>query len=103
MNTIITTRIFDASEYLGNDTDKAEFAEISFETDADFSILAGSVYTIARAIGMSVLAEKTGMDRKELYNILNNYQCPEIERLKDVLKKIAASYKEQANDQTGIN
>ena len=57
---------FDAAEYLDNDEAVQVFMADAFET-ADTAYIAHALGVVARAKGMSQIAEETGLSREQLY------------------------------------
>jgi probable addiction module antidote protein len=60
---------FDITEYLEDDQAIAEYLTIVLEED-DPAALAQALGTVARARGMTEIAEKTGLGREALYKAL---------------------------------
>ncbi len=70
-----TTR-FDLADYLDSEEMIAEYLNTVLE-DGDSSDLIVAIGHIARAIGMTKIAEKTGMSRPSLYKALSEGAKPE--------------------------
>ncbi|MCE5209385.1 MAG: putative addiction module antidote protein [Chloroflexi bacterium] len=66
----ITTSLWDASEHLETDEDMVMYLEAAFE-DGDPALISAVLGDIARAKGMSQIAEKTGLGRTSLYKALS--------------------------------
>lgn len=58
--------VFDPAEFLDNKEAFEVYMEEAFET-GDASFIAKSLGVVARAKGMSDIAEKTGLSREQLY------------------------------------
>jgi probable addiction module antidote protein len=72
----ITTSLWDASEHLETDEDMVLYLEAAFE-DGDPALISAVLGDIARAKGMSQIAEKTGLGRTSLYKALSPEGHPE--------------------------
>ncbi|KAE9527991.1 addiction module antidote protein [Testudinibacter aquarius] len=79
------TRVFDAARYLKNDEMIALFLKETLETGTTSDFIQ-ALNTVARAKGMTDLAEKTGIGRESLYKTLSS----EKPRLDTVFKIIHA-------------
>jgi len=62
----IELREFDASAYLDNDEVIAEYLTAALE-DGDPDVFLAAVGSVAKARGMSAIAESTGLGRESLY------------------------------------
>lgn len=67
----IKTREFDAARYLKNEEMMAAYLESVLE-DGSSEEFIQALNTVARAKGMSELAEKTGIGRESLYKTLSS-------------------------------
>jgi len=67
---MITTTLWDASEHLETDEDMVMYLEAAFE-EGDPALISAVLGDIARAKGMSQIAEKTGLGRTSLYKALS--------------------------------
>lgn len=81
------TRRWDAAEHLKSDADRAAYLEAALE-DGDPALVAAALGDIARAIGMSGVAKRTGLGRESLYKSLSPDGNPEIATVLKVLKAI---------------
>jgi probable addiction module antidote protein len=59
-------KIFEASDYLNNDAEIAEFLSISLE-DPNADVFLRALQEVAKARGMSQLARDAGINRESLY------------------------------------
>ncbi len=82
----ITTSLWDASEHLETDEDIVMYLEAALE-DGNPALISAVLGDIARAKGMSQIAEKTGLGRTSLYKALSPEGHPD---LATVLKVINA-------------
>ncbi len=78
------TRAFDAAEYLDSPEMIAEYLTEALETD-DEAFIAKAIGTVARARGMSAVAEAAGVSRENLYRALSGDTRPEFETIRKVL------------------
>ena len=67
---------FDAAEYLDSPEMIAAYLNEAFESE-DASAIAVAIGTVARARGMSAVAEKAGLSRENLYRALGGEAKPE--------------------------
>lgn len=74
---------FDASEYLRDEEDVAEYLTAVLE-DGDPALLAAALGDIARARGMSEIARKTGIAREALYRALRPGTSPRFDTISKV-------------------
>ena len=83
----MATTKFEIADYLESNEMIAEYLNTVLEegNSADLTIAIGHV---AKAIGMSKIAEKTGMSRPSLYKALSNGAKPQFETIMKVLKAI---------------
>ncbi|WP_439290805.1 addiction module antidote protein [Lonepinella koalarum] len=81
----IKTREFDAARYLKNEEMMAAYLAMALEEGSPEEFVQ-ALNTVARAKGMSELAEKSGIGRESLYKTLSS----EKPRFDTILKIIAA-------------
>jgi len=81
-----TTR-FDIADYLDSEEMIAEYLNTVLE-DGDSSDLIIAIRHIAKSIGMTKIAEKTGMSRPSLYKALSDGAKPQFGTIMKVLKAI---------------
>ena len=83
----MATTKFEITDYLESNEMIAEYLNTVLEegNSADLTVAIGHV---AKAIGMSKIAEKTGMSRPSLYKALSNGAKPQFETIMKVLKAI---------------
>ena len=83
----MATTKFDIEDYLDNEEMIAEYLNTVLE-DGDSSDLIVAIGHIAKAIGMTKIAEQTGMSRPSLYKALADGAKPQFETIMKVLKAI---------------
>jgi probable addiction module antidote protein len=81
------TSRFDIADYLDSEEMIAEYLNTVLE-DGDGSDLIVAIGHIAKSIGMTKIAEKTGMSRPSLYKALSNGAKPQFATIMKVLKAI---------------
>jgi probable addiction module antidote protein len=75
---------FDAADYLNSPQVIADYLSEAFET-GDESFIAEALGTVARAKGMSAIADETGLSREGLYRSLSSEGRPELATAMKVL------------------
>lgn len=73
----IKTRVFDAAVYLDSEEAIAEYLTAALET-GDASFIADALGVVARAKGMTRIAENAGLGRESLYKSLREDANPEL-------------------------
>jgi probable addiction module antidote protein len=73
----IKTRVFDAAAYLDDEEAIAEYLTAALET-GDASFIADALGVVARAKGMTRVAEDAGLGRESLYKALREGANPEL-------------------------
>ena len=81
------TTTFDISDYLDSEEMIAEYLNSILE-DGDSSDLIVAIGHVAKAIGMTKIAEKTGMSRPSLYKALSDGSKPQLATIMKVLEAI---------------
>jgi probable addiction module antidote protein len=81
------TTKFDIADYLDSEEMIAEYLNTVLE-DGNSSDLIVAIGHIARSIGMTNIAKKTGMSRPSLYKALSDGAKPQFETIMKVLKAI---------------
>ncbi len=83
----VTTRKWDASEYLDSPEMIHEYLKASFaEGDSDQLLIA--IGNVAKAQGMSEIARKTHLSRQNLYKALTPGSAPKFETVKKVVEAL---------------
>jgi probable addiction module antidote protein len=83
----IKLREFDASAYLDNDEVIAEYLTAALE-DGDPDVFLAAVGNVAKARGMSAVAESTGLGRESLYKALAPGAKPRYDTVLKVLQSL---------------
>lgn len=81
------TSKFDIADYLDNNEMIAEYLNAALEEGSDSEIVT-AIGHIAKAIGMSKIAEETGMSRPSLYKALSEGSKPQFSTIMKVLKAV---------------
>jgi probable addiction module antidote protein len=81
------TTKFDISDYLDDNEMVAEYLNTVLE-DGDASDVIAAIGHIAKAIGMTKIAEETGLSRPSLYKALNQDSKPQFDTIFKVLKAV---------------
>jgi probable addiction module antidote protein len=89
---------FDAAEYLDSPEIIAAYLTEAFESD-DPSAIVMAVGAVARARGMSTVAEKTGLSRENLYRALGGDAKPEFGTVLKVLRALEIDLIAQPHDE----
>ena len=84
---MITTSLWDASEHLETDEDMVMYLEAAFE-DGDPALISAVLGDIARAKGMSQIAEETGLGRTSLYKALSPEGHPDFATVLKVINAL---------------
>ncbi|MBU0480268.1 MAG: putative addiction module antidote protein [Proteobacteria bacterium] len=83
----VTTRKWDASEYLDNPEMIHEYLKAAFE-EGDSELLMVAIGNVAKAKGMSEIANKTQLSRQNLYKALSPNSSPKFETVKKVVEAL---------------
>ncbi|WP_291115618.1 addiction module antidote protein [Flavobacterium sp. UBA6135] len=83
----MNTTKFDIADYLDNKEMIAEYLNIVLEEGNDADII-NAIGHVAKAIGMTKIAEETGMSRPSLYKALSDGAKPQFATIMKVLKAI---------------
>ena len=83
----IKLREFDASAYLDNEEIIAEFLTAALE-DGDPEVFLAAIGQVAKARGMSAIAESTGLGRESLYKAFAPGAKPRYETVQKVLQSL---------------
>ena len=81
------TSKFDIADYLNNKEMIAEYLNVVLEEGDDTEIVS-AIGHIAKAIGMTKIAEETGMSRPSLYKALSEGSKPQFSTIMKVLKAV---------------
>jgi len=86
------TSKFDIADYLDSNEMIAEYLNEVLE-DGDDSAMVTAIGNIAKAIGMTKIAEKTGLSRPSLYKALSEGSKPQFSTIMKVLKAVGGQVK----------
>jgi probable addiction module antidote protein len=78
---------WDAADHLETAADIAAYLEAAFE-DGDPALIGHALGTVARARGMSEIAQRTGMGRQSLYKALSANGHPEFNTVLNVVRAL---------------
>lgn len=84
------TSQFDITDYLDNDEMIAEYLNTALE-DGDEKALIVAIGHVAKAIGMTKIAEETGLSRPSLYKALSEDSKPQFSTILKVLRAIGGN------------
>lgn len=83
----MNTSKFDIVDYLDNNEMIAEYLNTVLEEGNDSDIIV-AIGTVAKAIGMTKIAEETGLSRPSLYKALSEGAKPQFATIMKVLKAV---------------
>lgn len=75
---------FDAAAYLNSEEDRLAYLQAALEEN-DPQALMQALFTLARAKGMSNLAQQTGISRASLYKSLSHDRKPRFETITKII------------------
>ncbi|MCO6482994.1 MAG: putative addiction module antidote protein [Flavobacteriales bacterium] len=90
------TSRFDVADYLDNDELIAEYLNSALE-DGDEAAIITAIGNIAKAMGMSKIAEQTGLSRPSLYKALSEGAKPQFATVLKVLRAIGGNLQINTN------
>jgi probable addiction module antidote protein len=88
----IKTIPWDSAAYLKTDEDIAHYLEAAFE-DGDPALVAAALGDVARAKGMSQIAQAAGLGRESLYKALSPDGNPEFTTVLKVMRALGLKLK----------
>lgn len=88
----IKTLPWDSAAYLKTDDDIAHYLEAVFE-DGDLALITHALGVVARAKGMSQIAQAAGLGRESLYKALSPDGNPELATVLKVLRALGLKLK----------
>ncbi len=88
----IKTIAWDSAAYLKTDEDIAQYLEAVFE-DGDPILVAAALGDVARAKGMSEIAQAAGLGRESLYKALSPEGNPEFATVLKVMRALGLKLK----------
>ena len=83
----VTTRKWDASEYLDSPEIIHEYLKAAFE-EGDSELLITAIGNVAKAQGMSEIARKANLSRQNLYKALSPDSSPKFDTVKKVIEAL---------------
>lgn len=83
----VKTRPWDAADHLETGEDMAAYLEAALE-EGDASLVAAALGDIARAKGMTWIAQETGLGRESLYKALSPEGNPELATILKVVRSL---------------
>ena len=83
---------FDIADYLDSNEMIAEYLNVVLEEGNDSEVIV-AIGNIAKAIGMTKIAEETGMSRPSLYKALSEGAKPQFSTIMKVLKALGGQIK----------
>lgn len=86
------TSKFDIADYLDNDEMIAEYLNTVLE-EGDERAIISAIGNVAKAIGMTKIAERTGLSRPSLYKALSENAKPQFSTILKVLRAIGGNLK----------
>ncbi|WP_047308753.1 addiction module antidote protein [Rhodopseudomonas palustris] len=87
---MVQTSVFDSADYLDSPEMIAAYLTEAFESE-DPALITKAIGTVARAKGMSGVAEDTGLSRENLYRALGGDAKPEFATVLKVLHALGIS------------
>jgi probable addiction module antidote protein len=89
---------WDAADHLDSDAAVAAYLEAAF-AEADPSLIAAALGDVARAQGMSSVAQEAGLSRESLYKALSPEGNPELATVLRVLRALGMRLSVQSVEQ----
>jgi probable addiction module antidote protein len=86
------TTPWDAAEYLNSDDDIVNYLDAVFD-DGDPALIAAALGDVARAKGMSQIAQAAGLGRESLYKALSGEGNPEFATVLKVVRALGLRLK----------
>ena len=83
----VTTRKWDTSEYLDSPEIIHEYLKAAFE-DGDTESIMDAIGNVAKAQGMSEIADKAHLSRQNLYKALTRGSSPKFDTVKKVIEAL---------------
>ncbi len=91
----LKTTQWDPAEYLDSSKSIAAYLEAAFD-DGDPALIAAALGDVARAIGMTDLANRAGVTREALYKALSPTGDPRLSTFLGVMKALGIKLKPRA-------
>jgi len=86
------TSKFDIADYLDSNEMIAEYLNEALKEGKDYEIIT-AIGNVAKAIGMTKIAEETGLSRPSLYKALSEGAKPQFSTIMKVLKAVGGQIK----------
>ena len=86
------TSKFDISDYLDNNEMIAEYLNAVLEEGNDSDVIA-AIGHVAKSIGMTKIAQETGLSRPSLYKALSEGSKPQFDTIMKILRAIGGQIK----------
>ncbi|MBI9051599.1 MAG: putative addiction module antidote protein [Anaerolineaceae bacterium] len=86
-----STRLWDASEYLQSEEDIVVYLSAALEEN-DPALIAAALGDIAKAKGMTQIANQTGLGRESLYKALSSEGNPEFSTVLKVMNALGMHF-----------
>ena len=84
---MVTTSVWDASEYLEDEQDAIGYINAAAELD-DPALLQAAIGDVAKARGMGQLAKEAGVGRESLYKSLSRDGNPSLRTIAKIVKAL---------------
>lgn len=84
---MVTTTIWDPTEFLDSEEKIAAYLDAAFET-GDTALIVAAISDVAKARGMTAVAEKAGISRGGLYRALGEGGNPTLSGLLGIMKAL---------------
>ena len=84
---MVTTSVWDASEYLEDEQDAIAYINAAAELD-DPALLQAAIGDVAKARGMGQIAKEAGVGRESLYKSLSRDGNPSFRTIAKVVKEL---------------
>ncbi|WP_010338049.1 addiction module antidote protein [Sphingobium yanoikuyae] len=84
---VVETTPWDVTEFLDGEASIAAYLDAAFE-DGDPSVIVAAIADVAKARGMTAIAEQAGMSRAGLYKALGEGGNPSLSGLLGIMKAL---------------
>jgi len=95
----VATSPWDSSEFLDDPEMIEEYLRAAFETD-DPKLITLAIGNVAKAIGMSEIARKSGLNRQNLYRTLAGEAAPRLDTILNVMRALGLRLAPEARNAT---
>lgn len=90
---------YDPSKYLETQEDIADFMQDAFESNNQ-AVIANAFGVVAKAMGMSDIANKTGLSREQLYRSFSDNGNPTLKTMLSVMSVFGVSLAVRQSEQS---